>query len=177
MTIVGSKCVLKTRTVSDFEWFWFWQNNGEWRNFDAPWEYQNIGSKEKIFEKYIKRVGKENLGGFNRLWIAVNDKKIGSVSAYNDINGNSIKIGIGIYDDKYQNKGIGTEALNLWMYYLFSKKYHKLGLDTYTFNERMIKVAEGTGFKLEGTEREIRKWNNEYEFKMKTGKIEIRENA
>jgi len=49
------------------------------------------------------------------------------------------------------------------MDYLFSKrKYHKIGLDTYTFNEKMIYVAKKVGFIEEGIEREIRKWKSKW---------------
>jgi len=132
MIIHGKKCCLTNRKIEDFDWFWYWQNHGSWLLSDAPWEHQKNIEKDDVYKKYLNRIEQEEKGKINRLWILVDDEKIGSVSAYDDINGNSIKIGIGIYNDNYQGKGIGTNAIRLWMDYLFSKrKYHKIGLDTY----------------------------------------------
>jgi RimJ/RimL family protein N-acetyltransferase len=57
------------------------------------------------------------------------------------------------------NKGHGTEALRLWVDYLFlNSEIHRLGFDTYSFNVRMVHVGEKLGFALEGTEREVIYW-------------------
>jgi len=58
---------------------------------------------------------------------------------------------------------MGTEALELWINYLFSNSnIHRLSLDTCSFNKRMIHVAKKVGFICEGTEREVIKWQGEW---------------
>jgi RimJ/RimL family protein N-acetyltransferase len=173
LVIEGEKCSLISRTIDDFEWYWFWQNNGDWRNWDAPWEHKKNESKKEAEEKYITRLELEKEGKRNRLWINANGKNIGSVSSYNSINNNeSVMIGIAIYESDYQGKGIGEEALSIWIKHLFEeKKYHKIGLETYTFNSRMIRTAERIGFVKEGMDREIRFWKEEWISKIRYGML------
>ena len=63
----------------------------------------------------------------------------------------------------YLNQGVGTEALGLWVDYLFSiSDVHRIGLDTWSFSERMMRVAEKLGFVREGAERELVQWQGEW---------------
>jgi len=72
-------------------------------------------------------------------------------------------VGIVIFVDAYLNRGFGTEALRLWVDHLFKvSDKHKLGLDTWSFNPRMIHVAEKVGFVFEGRQREMRHWQGEW---------------
>ncbi len=71
-------------------------------------------------------------------------------------------VGIDICEDAYLNRGLGTEALRLWIDHLFATSdVHKLGLETWSFNPRMIRVAEKVGFVYEGRQREVRQWQGE----------------
>jgi RimJ/RimL family protein N-acetyltransferase len=38
---------------------------------------------------------------------------------------------------------------------------HRIGLDTWSFNPRMMRVAEKLGFVYEGAERELMAWQGE----------------
>jgi len=72
-------------------------------------------------------------------------------------------VGIDICEDKFHNCGMGTEALELWVDYLFGiSEIHKLCLDTWSFNPRMIRVAEKVGFISEGRQCEMRLWQGEW---------------
>ena len=72
-------------------------------------------------------------------------------------------VGIDICEDAYLNRGLGTEALRLWVNHIFSTSdVHKIGLETWSFNPRMIRVAEKAGFVREGCQREIRQWQGEW---------------
>jgi RimJ/RimL family protein N-acetyltransferase len=78
-------------------------------------------------------------------------------------NPNVCYVGIDICEDAFLNRGLGTEALKLWADHLFSvSELHKMGLDTWSFNPRMIRVAEKVGFLYEGCQREMRHWNGEW---------------
>jgi RimJ/RimL family protein N-acetyltransferase len=51
----------------------------------------------------------------------------------------------------------------LWVNHLFANsEYHKLCLDTWSFNPRMMRVAEKAGFLYEGRQREIQYWQGEW---------------
>ncbi len=70
--------------------------------------------------------------------------------------------GIDICEDEYLGRGIGTQALGLWVDYLFENSdVHRIGLDTWSFNQRMMHVAEKVGFVYEGAQRELREWQGE----------------
>ena len=72
-------------------------------------------------------------------------------------------LGIDICEDAYLNRGLGTEALRLWVDYLFkTSDKHKLNLETWSFNPRMIRSAEKAGFVIEGRLREMRLWQDEW---------------
>ncbi len=72
-------------------------------------------------------------------------------------------IGVVIFEDEYLSKGFGTEALQLWINYLFTHSdEHRLGLDTWSFNQRMLHVAEKLGFQLEGSQRELQFWQGQW---------------
>ena len=55
---------------------------------------------------------------------------------------------------------MGSEALALWVDYLFESRFHRVALRTYSRNTFMRRTAERLGFKLEGVEREIHNWND-----------------
>jgi RimJ/RimL family protein N-acetyltransferase len=71
--------------------------------------------------------------------------------------------------------------------YLFTNStVHKIALDTWSFNERMIRVAGKLGFIQEGIERELILWQGqwldlvhcgilrqEWEEKLKTARVQI----
>ena len=159
----GANCRLRKLVRNDFDWFWEHQNIGKWTKYDAPWEESfSLEEYEKHFNSLIENTEK---GKISRTVIEMlNGEKIGTVNRYAVVNNNeSAKIGIDIYIDEYMNKGYGKEALGIWINYLIcEERFHRIGLDTYSFNSSMIKVALNCNMKLEGIEREIRKWENEW---------------
>jgi RimJ/RimL family protein N-acetyltransferase len=92
------------------------------------------------------------------------DKPIGWVSRYGQERFSDVwHVGIDICEDDHLNRGIGTEALKLWVDYLFrDSTTHKIGLETWSFNKRMIRVAEKAGFVYEGVEREMVQWQGKW---------------
>jgi len=92
------------------------------------------------------------------------NKPIGWVNRYSHKNSpDAWLVGIDICEDDYLNQGYGTIALMLWADYLFrNSTFHRIGLETWSFNNRMIEVAKKAGFTLEGTQREIRKWKGKW---------------
>jgi len=87
-------------------------------------------------------------------------RPIGSVSRYTQHGHEKAWfIGIDIFEDDCLEKGLGTEALQLWIDYLFDNSdVHRIGLDTWSFNPRMIRVARKLGFVYEGAQREMQEW-------------------
>lgn len=65
-------------------------------------------------------------------------------------------VGIGIGDSDYRGKGYGTEAMQLLLKYAFEcLNLHRVNLCVFSYNERAIRSYEKSGFRYEGTQREV----------------------
>ena len=167
----GENVSLRRRTLDDIPLFLKWkQMNGEAKAFDAPWE--KLEPEEEYIDRTTKSIQKETA---DRVSMAVvidsNQRQIGTVNSYGDKgNPDHMYVGISIYEDTLISKGLGTEALKLWISFQFeTRNLHHIGLETWSFNKRMIRVAEKLSFKNEGCEREMRKWNGEWLDKLHFG--------
>lgn len=74
----------------------------------------------------------------------------------------TIRIGIIIGSEDNRSKGIGTEAMNLALYYLFDfKGVERIDLDTASFNTRARRCFQKCGFQKTGEMTEINFLNGE----------------
>jgi len=161
---------LRDRYPSDSSIYLKWLMKGEWREYDAPWE--NIDApdteekKDIILNRFLEDCKKDQPVPRSKAIITTTvNKPIGWLNRYKrgELFPDTWFVGIGIGEDEYLNKGMGTEALSLWIHYLFSNSnVHRISLDTWSFNKRMMHVAEKVGFVFEGTQREFIKWKNEW---------------
>ncbi|SDJ12810.1 GNAT family N-acetyltransferase [Salimicrobium halophilum] len=105
------------------------------------------------------------------LIIEADQQLIGYVGAYwIDKNTNWLETGIVIYDSDYWNGGYGSEAYKLWIDYLFeATTLHRVGMSTWSGNDRMIKVAQKLGMKEEARIRRAREVDNRYYDAVKMG--------
>jgi RimJ/RimL family protein N-acetyltransferase len=162
--IRGNAVALRRRTVADIQLFLKWRRmDCQARKFDAPWE-QPL-SDEEFAAKAVLSIERESSGRITRAVITDSDgQAIGSVNAYGDGGcAESRKVGIAIYEDSRLGRGLGTEALGLWVGHLFAAQaLHRVGLETWSFNPRMARVAEKVGFRFEGMEREARFWEGRW---------------
>jgi RimJ/RimL family protein N-acetyltransferase len=164
--IARDECVALIRRSSEhFDLFQGWYaNDGEWQRYDAPWEDVRERDVEEARIKYLQAIEKEQAGKYGRLVIKVQDEYVGWVSIYDDAaHPGSKMVGIDICEDTRLNQGIGTRALKLCVGYVF-RAYgcHRVGLTTWSFNERMIRVAGKVGFVEEGREKKAQFWNGEW---------------
>jgi RimJ/RimL family protein N-acetyltransferase len=162
----GPRVILRDAQPSDAESYVYWQSHGEWRFLDAPWEGSDISEEkqEQVRRQFLEKIEQELPWPRTRAFIATRreDQPLGWVSRYGREQ-SAWSIGIDICVDTYLNRGFGTEALGLWVDYLFAHSgVHRLGIDTWSFNPRMKRVAEKLGFLHEGTEREVRLWEGEW---------------
>jgi RimJ/RimL family protein N-acetyltransferase len=166
----GEHVILRRWLASDVDQFIYWLSHGEWRLIDAPWHgYKTETTAEQ--EKRDREWFTQQLNGGEESWIGkraviatLGGIPLGWVNRYSENNNPYVcYVGIDICEDAYLNRGLGTEALRLWVDYLFAgSDRHKLGLDTWSFNPRMIHVAEKVGFVLEGRECAVRQWQGEW---------------
>ncbi len=112
-----------------------------------------------FFEDCTNWIGAENI------WvITVKGEIVGTVSYYyEDAQKNWLEMGIIFYQPGNWGKGLGTRALKLWISHLFhTMPLVRVGLTTWSGNERMIRVAEKLGMTMEARIRKVRFYNNQY---------------
>jgi len=161
----GKLVMLRTHIETDRPHYQRWQTQGEWRSLDAPWARNKVEEKKKQGDQEKKTPLKEEAGPHKMAVLAtLENKPLGWVNRYRFRDNPLIWfVGISICEDDFLNRGYGTEALRLWVDYLFANSdYHKLCLDTWSFNPRMMKVAEKIGFISEGCQREMQFWEDEW---------------
>jgi RimJ/RimL family protein N-acetyltransferase len=83
-------------------------------------------------------------------------RPVGTVTRYwADERTEWLEVGVGLYERRHWGRGYGTEALALWVDYLFeSLPLHRIGLRTWEGNPRMIRLARRLGFVQEARFRE-----------------------
>lgn len=88
------------------------------------------------------------------------DRLVGSVSWYWECEATDWRrLGIVLYDESVWGNGLATEALRLWVSYLFDVTDSlRLDLATYSANSGMIAVARKLGFVEEARLRKARRW-------------------
>jgi RimJ/RimL family protein N-acetyltransferase len=165
MKLLGKKVVVRNINEQDIPLLWkfiYGTPNPEWKKWDAP--YFPLGYLN--FEKY-----KENLkntldsNGVDKVAIIEKEGEIvGTVSYYWEHEPSRwLEVGVTIFESKNWSGGIGTAALNLWIDYLFANiEIARVGLTTWSGNERMIKSAEKLGMMMEGRMRKCRYYNGTY---------------
>jgi RimJ/RimL family protein N-acetyltransferase len=161
----GITILLRDRLSADVENFVYWQTHGEWRFYDAPWEgiqeSLTADQEAKMRQKYLEKCAADLPSPRTSATIANRDNRpLGWVTHYTQERfSDAWFVGIDICEDACLGHGLGTEALVLWMDYLFgNSSVHRIGLDTWSLNPRMIHVAGKAGLIYEGAQREILLW-------------------
>jgi RimJ/RimL family protein N-acetyltransferase len=157
----------------DLETLWkyiYKEASPQWKKWDAPYfEHKHI-SFEEYRHKFLNDI--EQNHDRQRI-IEAEGKIIGTVSYYWEYEPTRwLEAGIVIYDPDYWNGGYGTEALSQWVDYLFeTKEIGRVGITTWSGNERMMRAAEKIGMKLEGRMRKCRYYNGVYYDSIRMGMI------
>jgi RimJ/RimL family protein N-acetyltransferase len=165
----NSTIILRDRLPSDADAYIRWLTHGEWRQYDAPWEDAGtVYTPEQLArhrQKFLDDCTKELPTPRQRAIIATRDNPpIGRVTRYTQERfPQPWFVGIDICENAHLNHGVGTETLKLWVDYLFAhSNIHRIALDTWSLNPRMIRVAEKVGFTFEGAQREMVEWQGRW---------------
>ncbi|MGI6198309.1 MAG: GNAT family N-acetyltransferase [Candidatus Cloacimonadaceae bacterium] len=149
--IKGQRVTLRDLTEADLEDYRKWFVEGlEWKKWEAPWEEITEEFAQNYIQRLSNRLAKEAPKIRTLLEIDVDGTHIGGVSHYRiDGNPDFLAVGIAIYDENYWGKGLGREALQLWIEYLFEKRgLEYIYCETWTGNERMVHLALSIGFEI-----------------------------
>jgi RimJ/RimL family protein N-acetyltransferase len=176
--IVGDRTLLRDFAPEDVERFIDWQSHGEWRQYDAPWESGDQLSpeqEEKIRAFFLQLGQGDQPVPRGRAMICLREDltPLGTVNRYRDSRFKDVfYIGISICEDRYLNHGLGSEAFSLWVDYQFENStVHKIECHTWSLNPRMMHVAEKLGFQLEGRERELIQWQEQWQDRWRYGML------
>ncbi|MDM5188336.1 GNAT family protein [Bacillus sp. DX4.1] len=173
MYLQRKKVVVRTIEEDDMETLWkqmYKEEKPEWKKWDAPYFPFSIQEYPIYQENLIMRLEKEP---YSQFLIESDNGIIGTIGYYWEHKPTRwLEIGITIYNPAYWNGGYGTEALRMYVDFLFQNmEIGRVGLTTWSGNERMMKVAEKIGMKLEGRMRKCRYYNGEYYDSIRMGMI------
>lgn len=164
--VTGDLVILRDALPDDADNYVDWIRSGEWRDFDAPWERLTANTNGYLLrDNFEQRFLLSRKVPRSKLIIATPENHpLGWVNRYVELRfADFWLVGICICEDQYLSHGLGTEAFKLWIDYLFeNSEIHRIGLATYSFNARMIRVAEKLGFQHEGADRQIIKWRGKW---------------
>ncbi|MFD2443039.1 GNAT family N-acetyltransferase [Bacillus sp. CGMCC 1.16607] len=165
MKLTGKRVTLRTLELNDVPVLYdliYTVEKPEWKNYDAPYFPLEPCTLEKFYERMDKRMNFTDVP--NALIIEHNGEIIGDVSFYWEHQATRwLEVGIVIYSSNHWSGGFGTEALTLWIDYLFSQlEIGRVGLTTWSGNPRMMRCAEKLGMQLEGRMRRCRYYDGVY---------------
>jgi RimJ/RimL family protein N-acetyltransferase len=149
--IKGQKVTLRDLTVADLNDYRKWFTKGqEWTKWDAPWEEMSDIFAQNFIQRLSNQLSKEPQEIRTRFEIEVNSTHIGWVSSYLiERNPSFLAVGISIPEENYWAKGIGKEALQLWVGYIFENYgVENIYCETWSGNERMVRLARSIGFEI-----------------------------
>jgi RimJ/RimL family protein N-acetyltransferase/GNAT superfamily N-acetyltransferase len=158
MEITGKKTILRDTVPADLVDYQRWFASGSpWQEWDGPWERAD-NWREKAMDSIARLIATKPPDQRSRLEIDTLDgRHIGWVNSYwvsevcrwRDC-------GIVIAED-YWEQGFGTDAFRLFVDYLLCTfDLPRIGMGTWSGNERMIRCAGGIGFREEACFRDAR---------------------
>lgn len=177
--IQGKRVNLRTTNENDIKDYERWNATDlkAWE-YDGPWYDEDLSG---LIERRKKWCYGEKEFPYRFLEIETKDQvHIGWVVVYHDERDpHMTEIGIDIPEDECWGKGMGEEALTLWMDYLFAERdFTRIGFETWGGNKGMTRLGEKLGFVEEGRIRNGCEVKGTYYDRVKMGilKSEWREN-
>lgn len=175
----GKKVVLRDIRPEDVPEIYYWKYEAEDRehlNWNGPYKPLDLLTKEEYvslprYAESLALVGTD--AARTELIIEIDGQLKGSVGRYwISEETNWCEIGIVIYDSRYWSNGYGREAFQMWIDYLFTHMDTvRLGIGTWSGNERMMRLAAYCGMIEEARVRKARIVRGEYYDAIKMGML------
>lgn len=159
----GEKVRLRSVMPEDYRALYaleYEDSDRQWTEWDAP--YFKAEETQESYEQFAQgyeRLKARNLSWEPRLLVETPEGRIlGIVSAYWEHQAsNWLESGIVLFRSDTWSRGSGTEALKLYVGYLFSRlDVPRVGIATWSGNERMMRAAARIGMQIEGRMRNCR---------------------
>jgi len=159
----GDRVTLRSVTPDDYRELYDLEYGSEdraWTDWDAP--YYKDEEKQETFEEFAQ--GYEKMKEAKLHWeprLLIETKEgvmLGVVTSYWEHKpSNWLEAGIVLYRSGTWSRGCGTEALRLYVGYLFARlDVPRVGITTWSGNERMMRAAARIGMRIEGRMRRCR---------------------
>ncbi|WP_332646789.1 GNAT family N-acetyltransferase [Lysinibacillus sp. 54212] len=155
---------LMIRPVEESDMIRLWEliykeEQPEWKKWDAPY----FPHKAIAYEEFLPQ-GRQWIHRDNFWVIEVSGIVRGIISYYWEHEPSQwLEMGIVLHEGDSWGKGLGTRALKLWINHLFvTLPLVRVGYTTWSGNERMIRVGEKLGMKMEARIRKVRYYNGDY---------------
>lgn len=143
--------------------------NLEWMNWNGPYFQDPVLTWEEFQKEFDEETWKNPRLGI--IWYE--QKLVGFASAHWEDGRLKqwLDFGVIIYDLNFWGKGIGTEAMKIWISYLFECYPYlpHIGFTTWSGNKGMMKIGEKLGMKKEAQIRKVRYWQGSYYDSVKYG--------
>lgn len=173
--IEGRGVVLRDIRLDDLDAYAAWHKPGHlWQDYDGP-DLNPPRTPEQAATEIAETVARIRAhietGRFaqprSRLVIAdrTSDRLVGTVSRYlADEQLGWQAVGIVVFDDRLWGRGLGYEALGLWVEYQFraNPDWHRVMMSTWSGNLRMARLAASLGFVEEARYRRARRVRGEW---------------
>lgn len=138
---------IRSSVSTDIESYIRWYTvETAWLKKDSPWD-DHQSNRDEIRERITRILSRPKPEVWNRLQICLYNKlHLGSVSSYFNQK-NHCYVGIFIAEKDFWGKGLGEQALKLWLAYLFHvTSEENIFCGTWSGNIGMIKLATKCGF-------------------------------
>ena len=157
LTLIGRRINLRTFLPGDARWLTGAMAKGSWWRLESPWERKPGRAELREIPSHVRALARSREMPPSRMVIETRaGAPVGTVTRYwADERTEWLEAGVGIYDARYWGRGYGTEALALWVEYLFeTMPVRRIGLRTWSGNPRMSRLARRLGFREEARFRE-----------------------
>jgi len=147
MMLHGKNVNFRKITKSDLHILQRWRNSTDVFLYNTQYVLLNMIDQKNWYEQIMQK-------NSDRIMFMVVNKLNAPIGVcgliHNDLKNKSASIAIIIGEKKFQNKGFGTEILQILIDYGFNKlKIHRLEADVFVFNEASIKFFQKNNFTQE----------------------------
>lgn len=157
----GLKTSIRSVEEDDIDIVYQWYNDQEVNLWSSgAWPINTLLSKDQIAVKFL-----DSAPDVYRYSILEENSRLIGTIGFKELNipSRSASLYIVIGDKSYWGKGYGTDALIVFVRFLFTQwNLHRITLDTWDENIRAIRAYEKVGFIIEGRQREARYVSGSY---------------
>jgi len=161
--LVDNKLMLRNVTEQDLPVLYqlvYGEASPEWKLWDAPYFPLEPETYDEFAQNVRNRMEADRKTGdpCSMRVIETDGQVIGTITYYWEHKPSLwLEMGIVMFQSSQWGRGYGTRALKLWIGHLFDRlPIARVGLTTWSGNERMMRAAAKNGLQIEGRMRKCR---------------------